>query len=339
MILSASGISNSSNSLPDPSVTEDSYRKCLKMGVANILSEVGFDSTTPLALETLCELFQSFLGELGRSSRAYTELACRAHPLHADVLLALIEMGVPTEGLSAYAFRPGRKSLANPQPAPPIKQTSILHTGDRPASSRSKARQAGGDFLPELPDSHAFVRTPTHKQPVTDYVGVREKAASQKRDVERALTRFIAKTGQTHSLFSTNDTNLFPLISPERLMPDQPLLPAYINALLFKDQVFEEDEREFQPKKKKEDDPLDDSDDDDPPPPVPTTEKMKSSDPIDSDSDEEVKVEPPPSAAVVPVQESPVKRNRREHDGVIENPFLKPVRMPRTTATPVKRAL
>lgn len=81
------------------------------------------------------------------------------------------------------------------------------------------------------------MRTPTHKQPVTDYVGVREKASSQKRDVERALTRFIAKTGKTHSLFNTDDTNLFPLISCDRLMPDQPALPAYLNALLFKDQV------------------------------------------------------------------------------------------------------
>ena len=45
-------------------------------------------------------------------------------------------------------------------------------------------------------DSHTYVRMPTHKQPVTDYVGVREKASSQKRDVERALTRFIAKTGK-----------------------------------------------------------------------------------------------------------------------------------------------
>ena len=82
------------------------------------------------------------------------------------------------------------------------------------------------------------MRTPTHKQPVTDYVGVREKASSQKRDVERALTRFIAKTGKTHSLFRTDDTNLFPLISCDRLMPDQPALPAYLNALLFKDQVY-----------------------------------------------------------------------------------------------------
>lgn len=50
----------------------------------------------------------------------------------------------------------------------------------------------------------------THKQPVTEYEAIREKAASQKRDVERALTRFIARTGETHSLFLVEDTNVFP---------------------------------------------------------------------------------------------------------------------------------
>ena len=57
------------------------------------------------------------------------------------------------------------------------------------------------DNLPEFPDSHSYIRTPTHRQPVTDYEMVREKAASQKRDVERALTRFIAKTGKIHNLY------------------------------------------------------------------------------------------------------------------------------------------
>lgn len=50
----------------------------------------------------------------------------------------------------------------------------------------------------------------THKQPVTEYEAIREKAASQKRDIERALTRFIAKTGDTHSLFLTDDNAMFP---------------------------------------------------------------------------------------------------------------------------------
>lgn len=50
----------------------------------------------------------------------------------------------------------------------------------------------------------------THKQPVTEYEAIREKVATQKRDIERALTRFIAKTGETHSLFLTEDNSMFP---------------------------------------------------------------------------------------------------------------------------------
>lgn len=44
---------------------------------------------------------------------------------------------------------------------------------------------------------------------MSDYQVVREKAASQRRDVERALTRFMAKTGETQSLFK-DDISAFP---------------------------------------------------------------------------------------------------------------------------------
>ena len=147
------------------------------------------------------------------------------------------------------------------------------------------------DNLPEFPDSHSYIRTPTHRQPVTDYEMVREKAASQKRDVERALTRFIAKTGKIHNLFKTDDNNLFPLISCERDV-EGAKLPPYLNAVLFKDQVFEEDEREFSTKKRKniEKDSLDDTD-----------KKGK----LDESFAED-----------------------------IDNPFLKPVKMPRLVKTP-----
>ena len=49
----------------------------------------------------------------------------------------------------------------------------------------------------------------TNKKPITEYQLIREKAASQKRDVERALTRFIAKTGDTEKLFE-DDPYAFP---------------------------------------------------------------------------------------------------------------------------------
>ena len=81
-------------------------------------------------------------------------------------------------------------------------------------------------------------------------------------DVERALSRFIAKTcGKTHSLFTTDDTNLFPLISCADTTVhaefntnlgadsggDLVQVPSYVNALLFRDQIFEE--YEYKPKK------------------------------------------------------------------------------------------
>ena len=50
----------------------------------------------------------------------------------------------------------------------------------------------------------------TYKQPVTEYEAIREKSANQKRDIERALTKFLAKTSDTHSLFDTEDNQMFP---------------------------------------------------------------------------------------------------------------------------------
>lgn len=115
-------------------------------------------------------------------------------------------------------------------------------------------------------------------------------AASQKRDVERALTRFIAKTGKIHNLFNSEDSNLFPLISCIR-EEEGFKLPAYVDALVFKDQVFEEDEVERRPKRRKNTHRDDDDDDDD--------------------------------------DRGRLNESIAESE-VIDNPFLRPVRMPKT---------
>ena len=173
-------------------------------------------------------------------------------------MLALSEMGMPPVGLREYSLRTGRKTVGAPAPGNAPKQPSILHTGDKKKLPKYFGIQEG---LPDLPDSHSFIRTPTHKLPQADYESVREKAAGQKRDVERALTRFIAKTGgKSHYLFTKEDTNLFPLISCVDKTVHAEFntnlsisadtgesihVPAYANALIFRDQIFEEDEREY----------------------------------------------------------------------------------------------
>ena len=279
--------------------TGDPFRQCLRVAVGSLCTEVGFESAESQALETMTELTQSLITELGRSARAFCELAGRVEPLVADLVLALVEMSVPMEGLREYALRQGRLTVQPPGQLVASKQTAILHTGN-------KKRHPGHipDHLPEMPDSHSYIRTPTHRQPVTDYESVREKAASQKRDVERALTRFIAKTGKIHNLFKTDDSNLFPLISCDR-DEEGVKLPAYLDALLFKDQVFEEDEREYLPKKRK-------------------SNNQNNSKPRkqEDDSDDE---EGPGSSEKKP---KPNEASTEGGDG-IDNPFLRPGRMPR----------
>ena len=348
-----------------------SYRQCLNISLATLLTEIGFDKVEPMALETLGEMTQSFLHELGRSGKAYCELACRVEPLGADVLLALSEMGQSGPGgcnptsLLDYARRPGRKTLGQPQTAVQPKQTSMLHTGDRRKDGRGKASTAViPDYLTEFPDAHSYIRTPTHRQPEADYETVREKAASQKRDVERALTRFIAKTcGKTHSLFNHDDTNLFPLIScdpaatrgtvayssmaamtagPNTLnlgagheimsANELPPLPSYLSGILFRDQLFEEDEREYLPKKKRGEDEDEDMETEEP---QAENESIEDNDQLNKDSDQDTGLD------ANNIEEKDIKTDSKEkpkakkededkkEDGTINNPYLRTVRMPR----------
>lgn len=390
MVVVGGGPTTSTTATQPPN-TGMGYRQCLLVSTAALLTETGFDLATKSALETLAELIQSFIVELGRSSRAFTELACRTEPLGADVLLALTEMGYPAGynlvlGLKEYALRTNRKSVGNPQVASMPKPPAMLHTGDR--KKKATAGLTGGgvhvvpDHFPEFPDSHSYIRTPTHKQPSHDeYASVREKAASQKRDVERALTRFIAKTcGKTHSLFNTNDTNLFPLISCDQtarltasmagpIGPDGPhpdssadlgsyTIPAYINALVFRDQIFEEDERDFLPRKRRNED----EEEMDNEIQLEKKKKQKKKHKKKKKDDEEKESESDDNAAEEDQAEIDRKleearreeqkrkeeeRRERERNAAkeIDNPFLKPVRMPRCglggltslMATPMKK--
>ncbi|XP_066586888.1 transcription initiation factor TFIID subunit 8 [Prorops nasuta] len=225
--------------------TVNTRRKILNHVICSILMECGYDFCDKPALETLTEMLQSFIVEVGESARNYCELSGRTEPLIADVILALINMGIKLDNLENYGKRTNRTVLPQLQQQTQSKQLNILQAG-----VKQNHPPHIPNHLPAFPDPHAYIRTPTHKQPVTEYEAIREKAATQKRDIERALTRFIAKTGETHSLFLSEDNSMFPLISCK------PQFPSYLSALLPQDQIFEpEPEFQFEStpvKKKKE---------------------------------------------------------------------------------------
>ena len=91
-------------------------------------------------------------------------------PIIADFILALVDLGIPIKGLKDFARRKSSQAVTTPGQAPEVKQPTILHTGNK---RRHPAHIP--ENMPELPDSHSYIHTPTHRQPITDYESVREK--------------------------------------------------------------------------------------------------------------------------------------------------------------------
>lgn len=142
---------------------------------------------------------------MAHTSKNYAELSGRTQPFLGDIVVALVSLGIPLEGVTAYIKRDNAHKIPPPQPISTQKQLSLLQAGTKQSHPSHIP-----NHMPPLPDPHAYVRTPTHKQPVTEYEAIREKAASQKRDIEKALTRFLAKTSQTDCLFASEDNQMFP---------------------------------------------------------------------------------------------------------------------------------
>ncbi|XP_037936497.1 transcription initiation factor TFIID subunit 8 [Teleopsis dalmanni] len=208
-------------------------RKILSTAVAQILYEKGFESADKECIETITEILQSTIMSIGQTTRSFCELSGRTTPVVNDVIMGLINLGIQIRGIAEYAKRENRLLIPMPAQASQQKSLSLLQAGNK-----ANHPPHVSSFLPVFPDPHAYIRTPTHKQPVTEYEAIREKAATQKRDIEKALTKFLSKTSETHSLFDTED-NMFPLIACK------PSFPPYLSALNPTDQVFDFEELEY----------------------------------------------------------------------------------------------
>ncbi|KAI1893183.1 hypothetical protein AGOR_G00141280 [Albula goreensis] len=268
-------------------------RRTLQVVVSSLLTECGFDSAERVAVETLTEMMQSYVSEVGRCAKAYCEHTARSTPTLSDVVLTLIEMGFNVDSLPVYAKRSQRMVIT----APPVTNAPVVPKALTAGQKRTHPAHIPSHF-PEFPDPHTYIKTPTFREPVSDYQVVREKAASQRRDVERALTRFMAKTGETQSLFR-DDITAFPLIAA------RPSSIPYLNALLPSElelQMLEETDSSEQDEQ---------------------TDTENASGNIitdDSGADKENSVLPP--GGVVPAVKA-------SEENMIDNPYLRPVKKPK----------
>lgn len=292
--LNAGGRGSGSKAATSPA--ENYYmarRRTLQVVVSALLTEIGFESAEKAAVETLTEMMQSFITEIGRCAKAYCEHTARSVPTLSDTVVTLIEMGFNPDTLPVYAKRSQRMVIT----APPVTNPPVTPKALVAGQKRVHPAHIPSHF-PEFPDPHTYIKTPTFREPVSDYQVLREKAASQRRDVERALTRFMAKTGETHSLFK-DDITTFPLIAA------QPSSIPYLSALL-------PSELELQALEETDSSEQDDQTDSDN-----TAGNIISDDP---NADKENPMLPP--NGVVPSAKS-------NEDNMIDNPYLRPVKKPK----------
>lgn len=268
-------------------------RRTLQVVVSALLTESGFESAEKAAVETLTEMMQSYITEIGRCAKAYCEHTARSIPTLPDAVVTLIEMGFNVDTLPVYAKRSQRMVIT----APPVTNAPGTAKALSAGQKRTHPPHIPSHF-PEFPDPHTYIKTPTFREPVSEYQVVREKAATQRRDVERALTRFMAKTGETQSLFK-DDITAFPLIAA------RPSTIPYLSALLPSElelQTLEE---------------TDSSEQDDQTDSENAVGNIITDDP---GADKENSMLPP--SGVVPSAKA-------NEDNVIDNPYLRPVKKPK----------
>lgn len=149
--------------------------------------------------------------------------------------------------------------------------------------------------------------------------------------MERALTKFLARTGPTNNLFQSEEANIYPLIACKRLYP------PYISALLPQDQIFDPEDLEYDPR----DDPANqqtmETDDN-------TTENRKrsksetnQSDVSNNENENDENIDGPKETETSPINTTQPKppppqqpeNNNNTGNPDIDNPYLRATKMPR----------
>jgi transcription initiation factor TFIID subunit 8 len=129
-------------------------RRALNASVAALCIEAGYLSSDRGAIELLTQILQSYICEIGRTSRAYSDSAHRSDPSVCDIELALIDLGAKYSKLDDYSRRPHRRHVPRQVRNYPHPQNKLLQVGTK------KQRPAHiPPHLPPFPDNHTYVKT------------------------------------------------------------------------------------------------------------------------------------------------------------------------------------
>ncbi|NWY36525.1 TAF8 factor, partial [Sylvia atricapilla] len=142
-------------------------RRTLQVVVSSLLTEAGFESAEKAAVETLTEMIQSYISEIGRSAKSYCEHTARTQPTLSDIVVTLVEMGFNVETLPAYAKRSQRMVIT----APPVTNQPVTPKALTAGQNKPHPPHIPGHF-PEFPDPHTYIKTPVSENNIFLLFGI-----------------------------------------------------------------------------------------------------------------------------------------------------------------------
>ncbi|EGC34725.1 hypothetical protein DICPUDRAFT_79545 [Dictyostelium purpureum] len=173
----------------------DNYARVLcKMIVAQIARSNGFHSISQIACDSLADVIQIYIQDIGIRAHEYSELSCRTDSNFFDVKQSFEDMAIDLQELQQYLLQSDEIPFG--QVVPPFP----LPTTDSPQKSQyeqyEQQKQPTQDFplhipsfLPSPPEKHTFSKTPLYGEVVTDPYKIKKVKNKQKRQVENSLIK------------------------------------------------------------------------------------------------------------------------------------------------------
>ncbi|SPP85312.1 blast:Transcription initiation factor TFIID subunit 8 [Drosophila guanche] len=178
------------------------------------------------------------LSQIGTMTSIWASHAGRSQPGYFDVERTFKSMNITAGDLAAEVKANEGKPM--PKIDFPVPETRVHHTPAKPLLGATSAKEMVKhpnvpSFLPPFPGPHTYKSTPMVPNNKIDYVESREKMALKRRQEKDNLNHLYKRMKQTVSLFS-EPTGRFDLLDLE-----PPKRPAYMDALMPRDQTYEID--------------------------------------------------------------------------------------------------
>ncbi|KAH3762649.1 bromodomain associated protein [Pelomyxa schiedti] len=198
-------------------------RRLLEVAIAQVLKGKEIDTAQTTALDTLTDVVQLYIEEIGLRAHRLTEHARRTQSNFSDVIAALGEMDLDESSLRLYLDAADEIPFPKDVPQFPLRKeipaVPQLHEPVEPQPPHIP------EFFPRLPDKHTYVKTTIFCERTVNTNVIRQKKAKQQHQAEIALSQLVNRLNSAPvrpPALQTPPTVLQPTPILERRMPIHP---------------------------------------------------------------------------------------------------------------------